>query len=497
MPGLLTITAEPLTERMAGPAIRALELSRVVAGHLPVTLVSLASCERTDPRVRLLAARGDELRALVATAGCLLIQGDVLGLEPWLGSVDIPLVVDVYDPFHLEQLEQARPLGEARRQAVVRDCVRALNVQLSRADLVLVASGRQRDLWLGHLAALGRVNPVTYDDSADLSRLVAVVPFGTSAEVPDTRFDLQVRPHLRGVLPGIDDDSVIALWAGGLYDWFDPQLVVRAVARAHAVDPRLRLVLLGGGHPVLSGGPAAAPSDRGPAAALSDRGPAAALSERGPAAALSERGRTAQQVARLAETLGLLGTVVHLVDSWVPYDERGQWLAEADLGVVAHRAGVETDFAFRTRLLDHLWAGLPTVGTGGDVLTDRIAEAGAGTAVPPGDEEAFAAALLEYAGSTQRRQHAVDRARELATRYAWAAVAAPLVEFCRAPRRSPDLVLPATERALLGIWEPMRRSLFRRLLVLWQEGGAGLLRQRVLARISRSRRWPNRSTGRP
>lgn len=459
VPGLLTITAEPLAARMAGPAIRALELSRAVARHLPVTLVSLAGCDRSDTTVRMLAARGDDLRRLVALAGCVLIQGDVLGLEPWLSAVDVPMVVDVYDPFHLEQLEQARSLGESRRRAVVRDCVRALDVQLSRADLVLVASGRQRDLWLGHLAALGRVNPVTYDDSADLSALIAVVPFGMAAGPPTAG-----PPHLRGVLPGVDDESVIALWAGGLYDWFDPELVVRAVARAHAVDPRIRLVLLGGGHPVLTGGAAATP----------------------------DRATAAGEVARLAETLGLLGNVVHLVDSWVPYDERGEWLVEADLGVVAHRPGVETDFAFRTRLLDHLWAALPTVGTAGDVLTDRIALAGAGTAVPPRDEAAFAAALLEYAASPQRRRDTADRARELAAGYTWNSVTTPLVAFCRAPRRSRDLALPPTERALLGIWQSGRPSLLRRLLVLWREGGAGLLGRRLL---SRSRSALTRVTG--
>ena len=66
----------------------------------------------------------------------------------------------------------------------MRDCVAALNRQLSRADLVLAASRRQRDLWLGHLAALGRVNPVTYDDDHHLGALLRVVPFGLPDGIP-------------------------------------------------------------------------------------------------------------------------------------------------------------------------------------------------------------------------------------------------------------------------------------------------------------------------
>src|SRR4051794_8310723 len=131
--GVVLVTPEPVAERMAGPAIRALELARALArdGRSgPVSLVSLTAVERQDPRVTLVAAAAAELRRRVARAATVIIQGDVLGLHPWLAAEPMPIVVDAYDPYHLEQLEQARPLGEARRRAVVRDCVRSLNTQL-------------------------------------------------------------------------------------------------------------------------------------------------------------------------------------------------------------------------------------------------------------------------------------------------------------------------------------------------------------------------------
>ena len=58
-----------------------------------------------------------------------------------------------------------------------------------------------------------------------------------------------------------------------------------------------------------------------------------------------------------------LDHTVFFNDGWVPYAERGAWLAEADIGVSAHFDDIETRFAFRTRLLDYLWAGLPIVTT--------------------------------------------------------------------------------------------------------------------------------------
>ena len=80
---------------------------------------------------------------------------------------------------------------------------------------------------------------------------------------------------------------------------------------------------------------------------------------------------------------------------WVPYEERGAWLLEADLGVSAHPAHLETRFAYRTRIADYLWAGLPVVTSAGDVLGDLVAPRGLGRAVPPGDDAAFAAACAE------------------------------------------------------------------------------------------------------
>jgi glycosyltransferase involved in cell wall biosynthesis len=377
----------------------------------------------------------------------VLIQGDVLGLHPWLADEAVPVVVDAYDPYHLEQLEQARPLGEAERRAVVRDCVRSLNTQLARADLVLCATARQRSLWLGHLAALGRINPLTYDRAPDLSRLVAVVPFGIPEAPPPERD----RAVLRRAFPAISDEDVVLIWGGGLYEWFDPALLVRAVASVLPEQPRVRLIFLGTRHPV-------------------------------PGV------RTAADAARdAAVETGTLDSAVFFHDGWVPYDERGQWLAAADVGVSTHRDHVETEFSFRTRLLDYLWCGLPVVSTGGDDLAEEIAGQGAGVAVPAGDLEALTAALLRAVGDADWRARAGDAAATLGRSYAWDRVAVPLADFCADPGRSPDLVLDRVDRVQLGLGRPAGGpGVLDRLRAGWREGGAGLLGRRALARVRRT-----------
>lgn len=444
---VLVVTPEPLAQRMAGPAIRALELGRAVAARHDVDVVSLAGCERTDEVVRLSSVDEAGLRRLVGLADVVVMQGDLLGLHPWLVDVDVPLVVDAYDPFHLEQLEQARPAGETTRRAVVRDCVTSLSTQLSRADLVLCASDRQRAMWLGHLAALGRVNPVTYDDDPSLSSLVTVVPFGVASTFPSGG-----EPAMRGVLSGVGASDPVVLWGGGIYPWFDPDVLIRAMAVVRTSLPQARLVFLGAGHPVL-GSAGAGPRDRAEA---------------------------------LAAELGLLGSTVFFHDGWVPYDQRHRWLAEADVGVSTHHAHVETEFAFRTRCLDYLWAGLPVVTTDGDAIADLVRSAGLGAVVPPSDVDALAAALLDLLGDPARRAECAAASAAAAERFRWPVVAEPLLRFCDSPRRAPDLVLSEVDRALLGLRTPgLRRGLRTRLAAAFREGGPRLLARRLVGRLRR------------
>ena len=97
----------------------------------------------------------------------------------------------------------------------------------------------------------------------------------------------------------------------------------------------------------------------------------------------------AGEAVALAEELGLRDRVVFFNFGWVPYAERGRYLLDADVAVSAHFDDVETRFAFRTRLLDCLWAGPPVVTTRGDSLGDLVVVKAPGSAVDFGDLEGW------------------------------------------------------------------------------------------------------------
>ena len=397
---VLVVTGEPLLDRMAGPAIRAWEIARALAPEHEVRLVSTAGAKTTSEQFEVVHATGHDLRIQTDWADVIVFQGFLLEGAPWLKDSGKILVADVYDPMHLEQLEQAKDLGTSGRAHSIRETTRVLNEQLRRADYVLCASDKQRDFWLGQLAGQGRINAAVYDEDESLDSLIGVVPFGIADEPP-----VQRRHAIKGQVPGIGPDDKVIIWGGGVYNWFDPLTLVRAVDRLKDRHPEVRLYFLGLKHPNPG---------------VPDM-------------------KIAWELRQLSDELGLTDRHVFFNSGWVPYTERADYLLDADLGVSTHFHHVETAFSFRTRILDYLWATLPIVATDGDTFGSLITAHGLGAAVPAEDVAALEAALETYLFDDEAIASARTNVRAFAQDYRWSTVLQPLVEFCRFPRRAADL----------------------------------------------------------
>jgi glycosyltransferase involved in cell wall biosynthesis len=220
---------------------------------------------------------------------------------------------------------------------------------------------------------------------------------------------MHTRNVLRGVVPGIDDDAKIILWGGGVYNWFDPISLLQAVDKLRGRLPEVRLYFLGMKHP----------NPHVPEM------------------------RMAVRTRELADELGLTDTHVFFNEGWVEYEDRQNYLLESDLGVSTHLDHVETEFSFRTRILDYLWASLPVVATRGDALADLIEHHELGITVPAEDVDALEDALHRLLTDERLNHECRVRTAEVADEFRWAKVLEPIVRFCREPHRAPDLVDPA------------------------------------------------------
>ncbi|AMY11759.1 N-acetylglucosaminyl-diphospho-decaprenol L-rhamnosyltransferase [Luteitalea pratensis] len=417
-PHVLLLTHESLRINMSGPAIRVLEMARALSRTARVTVCAPAPLEVRDDRVALVPfdpARPAALKAQAETADALIVQGFALTSYPFLSELVCPIVADLYCPFTIEHLEQHRAAGALVPSSHESDAASILavqNAQLQQADYFICASERQRDFWIGTLHTAGRVNPRTLARDPDLRSLIDVVPFGLPSEPVALAADRARESRLRrglpagvmkGVHPGVRSTDRVLLWGGSLLDWQDPETLIAAVSQLARTRDDVKLFFMGVKHP----NPQVAPM------------------------AVVERSR------RLAESLGVAGSYV-IFNDWVPYDERALYLMEADLGVSTHHAHLETRYAFRTRMLDYLWARLPIVCTEGDHFGDLVRARGLGRAVPPGDPDALAVAIAEMLDAEPMRRTARETLGTVADAMTWDRVVEPLRQWCADPMFAAD-----------------------------------------------------------
>ena len=390
---LLIISHDVVGQRMAGPGIRAWEMARALSSCAEITLIAPYPIDVTAPGIRTgRFTMGDtsSLAFYLDQADVVLANGFLLEAHPELAEASQPLILDLYDPTLLENIELFRHASPVEREERARRDIDLLNRQLAAGDLFLCATERQRDLYLGALMAAGRITPERVDADPLLHSLIAVVPFGLPATPP-----VRTGPGVRGVIPGIGDNDLIILWNSGLWDWLDPLTLIQAMPQVIARVPNARLVFMAGKHP---GG--AAPM------------------------------RMTDTARALASDLHLLDRHIFFYETWVPYADRANLLLDATVAVSLHRQHLEMAYAaIRSRVLDYLWVGLPAVLSDGDPAAALAREHGFALVTPPEDPEAVAQALITLLTDEARRAELADRARALARHYTWDSVAQPIIAF--------------------------------------------------------------------
>ncbi len=218
-------------------------------------------------------------------------------------------------------------------------------------SLLLVATPKQKEWYSLHIRALGK-------DVAE--RFIMYPPSPPAEPFP----------------AGANGERKYLLWMGGLWDWLDPLTAVRGFVKIASEVP-YQLVFLG----TKKGGDLAFTS------------------------------RWLEVLQRETPEKLLASGKIQFCD-WIAYEERVRYLAHSVAGISLHPESMEAAFAFRGRILDYLWAGLPILATKGEFLGDFCASEGAAHLIPPSDESAFADAVLSIC-SESARQKMAETARNL------------------------------------------------------------------------------------
>lgn len=405
---------------MAGPAMRAMHLAREVAAAGAAVRLAVPEVDPGYDYGVPVTAFGKpspaKFRRFAAESDVVVTQPQRVDVAWGLHRGPARVIYDLYVPSYVEYPASlyADDLPTRTRVKLVERNHREYAAAIECGDGFLVASQRQRDFLLGALGQAGRLQHPPAAHTEAFPR-VAVVPFGLPDDRPPEPATHVIKDRL------VPADAVVALWAGGVWNWFDPMTVVRGLALAREREPRLHLVFLAARHP------------------------SASFTGQAAAARALESDEVQREVAA--------GTVVFAGD-WIPYDRRWDYLRDADIAVCAHYDSPETAMSYRTRFLDHLWAELPTITTEGGVLSDELGAAGAARCLPAEDPAAWAGALLALCDAGERDRMSLA-ARRLAATRTWPVVAAPLVDLVAGitagavgPRRRPGTAQTAAYLAV-------------------------------------------------
>lgn len=371
-PRILVYATGPLGECLAGPEIRAIQTARALSADYEVTVMAQRrdACVRGGLRVvpsgRTALVR-EAARQDAIVSPCL--PPYLLALKRLLGVVAI---ADLYDP-HARELVT---LDNERHERELRLRSMSLAVGLAGADLVLCASARQREDLVAAARTLRRPSRSPAVDPV-------VVPFGIPGRTPASH-----RRPLRAHFPQITANDKVVLWWGTIWRWLDAETAIRAFARIASKRDDVKLVITAGRPPNKN----------------------------------NRRFEATEEARALARDLRLLDRTVLFLDDWIPYDDRHDYLGEADIGLTLHRSSEEASLAARSRYMDYLAAQLPCVLGRGDETAAEFEAAGFATLLDRPDPKLLAETLLALVDDPGTLAAARAAGARLAAERGWSAV---------------------------------------------------------------------------
>lgn len=371
---------------MAGPAIRVWEIASILSVNHEVIVFSSNEPKIKNKNFEILQYSTKELTKHIKDADILITQKITLKMAILTKKYKVKIILDAYDPITIEALEQKRTDKIIDRTEVNKILLLEQALSFYFADSVICASEKQRDLWLGVLSSMNRLTPAEYDRDVSLRKLIDIVPFGLSIEAPKKGPADVLKKKF-----GISNSDFTLIWGGGIWNWFDPLSLIKAVKAVSDSIP-IKLVFMGVDHPNKN----------------------------------IPRMEMVNKAIELSKSLGLYNKIVFFNLGWVDYKDRSNYLLNADVGVSTHFDHLETRFSFRTRILDYMWAELPIIATKGDSFAGLIEESSIGQVVDYSNADSIEKAILNLYNNKQFYRDCKKNIHNVKKQFYWERCIEPL-----------------------------------------------------------------------
>ncbi len=329
------VTDEIIGDYMGAGGIRMLHIAEYLSstGHKVVIFCNSRVGNSEHNNIELKAAElfNGEFRDFDIAVASTLTRRSLKGLLKF----EKPIIHDLICPFMLENIHIFSNMSYLKRKSWEREFERDFLALASRSSAWLVASQRQRIFWLGYFEKASLLKSEHHESPPFIE-----LPNGVDNSVYLLSDELSSEAESLIKLMDSDEDTVNIITNGGMYGWFLYEPLLAAFAQLRSAGYPARLILLGANHPNNS----------------------------------QQSGLTSERILKHANDLGITENI--FIAKWLPYKERFEVLKRATLGVNIHPQGIETELAYRNRLLDFAACEVPLVTSIGDVVSERMIDAG-------------------------------------------------------------------------------------------------------------------------
>lgn len=356
---VLVLCHDTVGEKMAGPGIRYQNLANQITKVAKVTLGVLDSSKQAPARagIQLIKSFGESYKSIFDKHDVIFAQWLSKEMLKYAYETGKIIIIDLYAPVPIEflaSLEFSVKKLAPEKDVVFTGLLETYRQYLTLGDYFVCSNPRQRDFWLGFMTSSNIITPTNFASFIETKR-IGLCPMGIPSTPPSKKnFRLRKRA-------GLGKDDFVLLWTGGIWDWFDAKVVIKAVKLLD--NQKIKLVFMGTQHP-------------------NTKVYKSEMSE-------------STAARKLANDLELTGKSVFFLDGWVDYADRATYLMDADVAIYADKESIETRFSHRTRVLDHIWAGLPTICSTGDYLSEELENRGMAITVKSRSVASFAKAIKQ------------------------------------------------------------------------------------------------------
>lgn len=395
---IVLICNDKVGETMAGPGIRYFQLAKSLSNHFKTILCVPDSCDLPKQKKFEILKYDSRHSSKSLSEALVKIKPEFIlaqSLRPpflrMIKKMGIGFIADLYDPLVIETLEYTKQESTPSQNNTYNFNYDTLALQIHSADHILCASEVQRNFYFGILSSQKLITPKNYSALGNFSGKISLLPFGLEADEPE----LDNPDILEETFPFIKKTDKIVYWGGGIWNWFDPLTVIKAIEILSKKRDDIKLFFLGTRHPNPK---------------------------------IKEMSAVTESV-QYCEKNDLLDKFVFFNLGWTPYNKRANYLLRSSVGISTHFDTLETRFSFRTRILDYIWAKLPIVTTTGDAFASMVSDKKLGAVVQFQDHKSLALAIENIVDNTATTKQMINNLEEARKHFVWDNLVLNLVDL--------------------------------------------------------------------